>query len=47
MSNLELFNKIKNYYDEQLWNESRVRNMVKKNIITKEEYKQIVGKDFE
>lgn len=43
----KMFNKIKNYYDEGLWNETRVRNMVIKNIITEEEYKLITGKDYE
>ena len=41
------FNKIKSYYDTGLWNEARVRNMVIKGIITEEEYKDIVGKEYE
>ena len=41
------FNKIKSYYDSGLWSEVRVRNMVIKNIITEEEYKDIVGKEYE
>ena len=35
------FDKIKTYYDSGLWNKVRVRNMVEKNIITKEEYELI------
>ena len=41
------FNKIKSYYDTGLWNEARVRNMVVKGVITKEEYSTIVGKEYE
>lgn len=41
------FNKIKTYYDTGLWNETRVKNMVIKGIITEEEYSTIVGKDYE
>ena len=40
------FNKIKSYYNSGLWNEARVRNMVIKGIITKEEYKEITGNDY-
>ena len=40
------FDKIKSYYDTGLWNEARVKNMVEKNIITKEEYKTIVGETY-
>ena len=42
-----MYEKIKSYYDSGLWNEIRVRNMVIKSIITKEEFEQIVGKKFE
>lgn len=41
-----MFDKIKKYYDEGLWNETRVRNMVLKGIITKEEYEEIIGEKF-
>ena len=41
------FNKIKSYYNSGLWSEARVRNMVIKGIITEEEYKDIVGKEYE
>lgn len=42
-----MYLKIKGYYDSGLWSITRVRNMVIKNIITKEEYKEITGKDYE
>ena len=42
-----MYEKIKRYYDTGLWSEKRVRNMVVKGIITKEEYASIVGKEYE
>ena len=41
------FEKIKQYYDNGLWSEDRVRNMVIKEVITAEEYYEIVGKEYE
>ena len=38
--------KIKEYYNTGLWSEERVRNMVVKGIITEEEYKTIIGKEY-
>ena len=38
--------KIKEYYNTGLWSEERVRNMVIKGIITEEEYKAIIGKEY-
>ena len=38
--------KIKEYYNTGLWSEARVRNMVIKGIITEEEYKAIIGKEY-
>ena len=43
----KMYDKIKSYYDSGLWSEIRVRNMVVKKIITKEEYASIVGKEYE
>ena len=43
----KMYNKIKMYYDAGLWSEVRVRNMVIKGVITKEEYKDIVDKEYE
>ena len=43
----KMYEKIKKYYDTGLWSEKRVRNMVIKGIITEEEYKNIVDKEYE
>lgn len=40
------FKKIKEYYDNGLWNEVRVRNMVVKGVLTENEYFAIVGKSY-
>lgn len=37
-----MFEKIKNYYNEGLWNEARVRNMFIKGIITEEQFNEII-----
>lgn len=37
------FEKIKGYYENGLWSKERVINMLKKGIITEEEYNKIVG----
>ena len=37
------FEKIKGYYANGLWSKERVINMLKKGIITEEEYNEIVG----
>lgn len=39
-----MFEKIKKYYEQGLWDESRVRKAVAKNVITAEEFKEITGK---
>lgn len=41
-----MYEKIKKYYDDGFWNEARVRNMVIKEIITEEEYRMIVGEEY-
>lgn len=41
-----MFEKIKKYYNEGLWNETRVRNMVIKEIITAEQFQEITGKEY-
>ena len=43
----KMYDKIKSYYDSDLWSEVRVRNMVVKGVITEEEYASIVGKEYE
>ena len=40
------FEKIKGYYESGFWNKARVKNMVAKGNITKEEYKEIVGEEY-
>ena len=42
----KMYEKVKSYYDTSLWSEERVRNMVVKGIITEEEYKAIIGKEY-
>ena len=43
----KMYEKVKSYYDTSLWSEERVRNMVVKGVITEEEYKNIVDKEYE
>ena len=40
------YNDVKQYYDTKLWTKERVYNMVSKNVITPEEYKEITGEDY-
>ena len=40
------FNKVKNYYDHGLWNETRVANAVVKEWITADEYEEITGNPY-
>lgn len=40
------FQKVKHYYDNGLWDISRVRNAVVKNWITAAEFKEITGIDY-
>ena len=40
-----MFEKIKGWY-RKLWNETMVRNAVKKGIITEDEFKEITGIDY-
>ena len=37
---------IKRNYDKGLWNEMMVRMAVRKGVITKDEFKEIVGKEY-
>lgn len=39
------FEKVKKYYDNSIWNKTRVYNAVGK-WITEEEYKEITGEDY-
>lgn len=38
--------KVKYYYGAGLWNKPMVKMAVKKGVITKEQYKEIVGEDY-
>lgn len=40
------FKTIKNNYDRKLWSLSLVKMAVKKALITKEQYKEITGKEY-
>lgn len=37
--------KIKDYYDRKLWTKEMVKNAVKMNKITEEQYKEITGEN--
>ena len=41
------YEKIKTYYDAGLWNKTRVKNMVIKNNITKEDYEIITKEKYQ
>ena len=43
----EKFELVKSYYDSGLWKKKAVKNAVKKNWITAEEYKEITGEDYD
>ena len=45
MEHSKNFEKVKNYYDNEMWNKARVYNAVGK-WITEEEYKEITGEDY-
>lgn len=40
------YERIKYYFNAGLWSAPMVKNAVKKGIITKEQYKEITGKDY-
>ena len=40
------FERIKYYFDAGLWTVPMVKMAVKKGVITKEQYKEIVGEDY-
>ena len=47
MEHSKNYEKIKHYYDSGLWTKEQVYNVVgKKNGITKEEYREIVGEEY-
>ena len=40
------YDRIKYYYNAGLWSKPMVKQAVKKGVITKEQYKEIVGEDY-
>ena len=40
------YERIKNYYNNGLWNKFMVKIAVKKGVITKEQYKEITNEDY-
>ena len=42
----EKYEKVKRWYVLGVWDENRVRNAVKMEWITEEEFKEITGKDY-
>ena len=41
------YERIKYYFEACLWNAQMVKMAVRKGVITKEQYKEITGKDYE
>ncbi len=41
------YEKVKLWFDRKMWNEARVRNAVKMEWITVEEFTEITGKSYE
>lgn len=40
------YEKVKRYYGLKMWDESKVKNAVKKNWITEAEFQEITGKPY-
>ena len=47
MEHSKNYSKVKLWYSMKMWNETRVRNAVNMDWITKEEFAEITGKDYE
>ena len=47
MEHSKNYSKVKLWHSMKMWNETRVRNAVKMGWITKEEFAEITGKDYE
>ena len=43
----DMYQKVKAYYDQSLWDKTRLGNMVVRDVITEEEYIAIVGSGIE
>ncbi|RGS42672.1 XkdX family protein [Roseburia hominis] len=46
MQHSDWFDRIKDYYDTKRWNLAMVKNAVKKDKITEEEYEEITGRKY-
>lgn len=46
MEHSKRFEQVKGYWDDRLWNETRLRNAVVKLWITEEEFLEITGIDY-
>ncbi|MZH17825.1 XkdX family protein [Clostridium sp. BIOML-A1] len=46
MQHSDWFYKVKDYYDTKRWNLVMVKNAVKKDKITEEEYEEITGRKY-
>lgn len=42
-----MFERIKKYYEKGIYKDSHIAIFVQKGVITEEEYKEIMGKDYE
>lgn len=40
------FERVKYFYEAGLWNKQMVKMAVRKGVITKDQYKEIVGEDY-
>ena len=40
------YERVKYYFEAGLWNKAMVKNAVKKGVITKDQYKEIVGEEY-
>lgn len=47
MEHSKNYDKVKRFYDMKMWDETKVRNAVRMNWITTDEFKEITGKDYE
>lgn len=46
MKHSKNYDKVKSYWDQKLWGETRVRNAVMMNWITPQEFKEITGTEY-
>ena len=41
-----MFDRIQRWYNQGLWDIEKVKDAVRKGVITKEQYKEITGEDY-